>query len=140
MIFTTLEGSRFLARKCWKKAWMQTNIFCGIFSKIFNFLVGILLYWLRWTHPSFIVSYSVVISILLLYLLPSKELPVRIKINKQESSSKLFSQFSPTPVRSVVLRMFSKRFYVCVILPGSLPSPFAGLQLVTRPSHRKEEY
>ena len=126
-------------------------------------MVGFLLYWLRWirslyvfyilynksrkpakvfllSHPIFIVSYSVVISILLLFLLPSKELPVRIEINKQKSSSRLFSQFSPTPVRSVVLRMFSKRFYGCVILPGSLPSPCAGLQLVTKPSHRKEEY
>ena len=140
MIFTTSEGSRFLAWKCWKKAWMQANIFCGIFSEIVNFLVGFVLYWLRWirslyvifvhynkrrkpakvfflSHPSVIASYSVVISILLLFLLPSKELPLRIKYNKQESSTKLFSQFNPTPVRSGVLRMFSKRCHYFVRLP-----------------------
>ena len=80
------------------------------------------------SHPSVTVSYSV-ISILLLFLLPSKELPVRIKMNKQESSSKLFSQFSPAPVRSVILLMFSKR---CHYFARLLPSPCAGLQLVTR--------
>ena len=90
------------------------------------------------SHRSVTVSYSVFISILLLFLLPSKELPVRIKMNKQESSSKLFSQFSPTPVGSVILLMFSQKGVI--ILPGSLPSHCAGLQLVTRPSHRKEEH
>ena len=73
------------------------------------------------SHRSVTVSYSVFISILLLFLLPSNELPVRIKMNKQESSSKLFSQFSPTPVRSVVLLMFSKRcHYFARLTPLSL--------------------
>ena len=58
-------------------------------------------------------------------------------MNKQESSSKLFSQFSPAPVRSVVPLTFSKR---CLYFARLLPSPCAGLQLVTRTSHRKEEY
>ena len=140
MIFTTQKRSRFFAWNCWKKHECKQIYFVVYFLKL-------LIFWLDFcfidygefviffhynksrkpekmfflSHLSVTVSYSVAISILLLFLLPNKELPVRIKMNKQESSSKLFSQFSPTPVRSVVLLMFSKRcHYFARLTPLSL--------------------
>ena len=140
MIFTTQKRSRFFAWNCWKNHECKQIYFVVYFLKL-------LIFWLDFcfidygefvifvhcnksrkpekvfflSHRSVTVSYSVFISILLLFLLPSNELPVRIKMNKQESSSKLFSQFSPTPVRSVILLMFSKRcHYFARLTPLSL--------------------
>ena len=153
LIFTTQKGSRFFAWNCWKKHECKQIYFVVYFLKLLNFWLdfcfidyGEFVSFVHYSktrkpekvfflsHPSVTVSYSVT-SILLLFLLPSKELPVRIKMNKQKSSSKLFSQFSPTPVRSLVLLMFSKW---CHYFARLLPSPYAGLQLVTQTSHRRK--
>ena len=153
MIFTTQKGSRFFAWNCWKRHECKQIYFVVYFLKLLFFWLdfcfidyGEFVSFVHYSktrkpekvfflsHPSVTVSYSVT-SILLLFLLPSKELPVRIKMNKQKSSSKLFSQFSPTPFRSLVLLMFSKW---CHYFARLLPSPYAGLQLVTQTSHRRK--
>ena len=159
MIFTTQKRSRFFTWNCWKKHECKQIYFLVYFLKLLIFWLDfcfidygefvIFVHCNKSRKPEKVFFCSFYLIAVLQYLIrflflfycyfycPAMNYLFGLKwINK-----KVVVSFSVNLVRL----QFEVWFYSCsqkgvIILPGSLPSHCAGLQLVTRPSHRKEEY